>query len=131
MVYASRKVLQDPGVRYLGPWAQYTFPQKEYSLDQQATDLGATRLKAKTCEQRRLLRGSEHFFPIAGASPSAKRAPTVRRSRWPRHSGLVSTAVRLAVEMIGRSPRYLHTAVLPGDPRYARNGSLCYTFGDN
>ena len=27
---------EDPGVRYLGPWAQYTFPQKEYSLDQQA-----------------------------------------------------------------------------------------------
>eukprot|EP00913_Durusdinium_trenchii_P032380 g30317.t1 len=27
---------EDPGVRYLGPWAQYTFPQKEYSLDQQS-----------------------------------------------------------------------------------------------
>ena len=31
---------QDPGVRYLGPWAQYTFPQKEYSLDQQALEPG-------------------------------------------------------------------------------------------
>eukprot|EP00439_Symbiodinium_sp_Y106_P036153 s221_g4.t1 len=24
----------DPGERYLGPWAQYTFPQKEYSLEE-------------------------------------------------------------------------------------------------
>ena len=27
---------EDPGERYLGPWAQYTFPQKEYSLEELA-----------------------------------------------------------------------------------------------
>ncbi|CAJ1433355.1 unnamed protein product [Effrenium voratum] len=34
--YGFRMTPEDPGVRYLGPWAQYTFPQKEYSLDQQS-----------------------------------------------------------------------------------------------
>lgn len=34
--YGLRMTPEDPGVRYLGPWAQYTFPQKEYSLDQQS-----------------------------------------------------------------------------------------------
>eukprot|EP00434_Breviolum_minutum_P012466 symbB.v1.2.010982.t1/scaffold725.1/size168906/8 len=34
--YGLRMTPEDPGVRYLGPWAQYTFPQKEYSLNQQS-----------------------------------------------------------------------------------------------
>lgn len=32
--YGFRMVPEDPGERYLGPWAQYTFPQKEYSLEE-------------------------------------------------------------------------------------------------
>eukprot|EP00931_Biecheleriopsis_adriatica_P116156 TRINITY_DN91835_c0_g1_i1.p1 TRINITY_DN91835_c0_g1~~TRINITY_DN91835_c0_g1_i1.p1 ORF type:complete len:1557 (-),score=292.39 TRINITY_DN91835_c0_g1_i1:19-4689(-) len=34
--YGPRMVPEDPGKRYLGPWGQFTFPQKEYSLEQQS-----------------------------------------------------------------------------------------------
>ena len=72
--YGLRMVPEDPGVRYLGPWAQYTFPQKGYSLDQQA-------------------RPTEDLSQDVGASPSAKRAPTVRKSPWLRRSGLLSLSL--------------------------------------
>ena len=29
-LYGTYHLHQDPGERYLGPWAQYTFPQKEH-----------------------------------------------------------------------------------------------------
>ncbi|OLP79917.1 hypothetical protein AK812_SmicGene39740 [Symbiodinium microadriaticum] len=38
-------ICKDPGERYLGPWAQYTFPQKEYSLEVGYPDLPTSLLK--------------------------------------------------------------------------------------
>eukprot|EP00930_Biecheleria_cincta_P021566 TRINITY_DN15952_c0_g1_i2.p1 TRINITY_DN15952_c0_g1~~TRINITY_DN15952_c0_g1_i2.p1 ORF type:complete len:1446 (-),score=169.12 TRINITY_DN15952_c0_g1_i2:94-4431(-) len=35
--YGPRMTPEDPGVRYLGPWNQFTFPQKLYSLGSQST----------------------------------------------------------------------------------------------
>ncbi len=53
--------VQDPGVRYLGPWAQYTFPQKEYSLNQQA---GARWVAIFCCHFRRLFKLTGDWLPM-------------------------------------------------------------------
>lgn len=95
--------LQDPGVRYLGPWAQYTFPQKEYSLDQQVPcDLlfdPVNQSVKPTCSCQCTVFAVAHHLCCAlihiPDSPSAKRAPTVQRFLW-----LRVTAVFMRGEII-------------------------------